>query len=220
MMREIVLKLLRLVMLGAILIPAFSFICLAAINVSELYCAIEGVPVDCEIAESDAIGTKIRESEWDSNHRHGDDFTKLTLLVVISFGTFTFFIALNIITSEHVLKEAKRELSKLKSDHDNLNAERVLIIENLRKEGKEILTKQVATFRIQLAIAEITVLLAKVHPNKRTIYAKMTDIIEDIDMDTIHIVNKCIEKFPNDEDFSRLATTVLSIIDGKRAPSP
>jgi hypothetical protein len=68
----------------------------------------------------------------------------------------------------------------------------------------------VSTFRIQLAIEEIKELLKAVRPNKRAVFAKVTNIIEDID--TIHIVKKCTEVFPNDEDFLRLAASVLSNI--------
>ena len=103
---------------------------------------------------------------------------KMTLLITISFAIFGIFIAFNIIDSNQNRKEAKWELSKLKSECEKLKQEKNSIIESIKDEGVKLFDLYFDEFRTRYIIKEIETLLLKSPPNKETVFIKLSEIIE------------------------------------------
>jgi len=175
-----------------------------------------------------AIGYVVKEEIRSLNHF--DYITKMNHLVTVSFGVFTFFIALNIVSNhrnlkeanqnlkeaKQNLKEAKQELSDFKSQCEKLEKEKDSIINDIKNKGEILFDNYLDTFRTRLVIKEIKRLLSKKSPNRNHVYAKLSSIIEDIDNDTMYIVTKCTDAFPNDENFLRLTARAVSNIEAKK----
>jgi len=162
------------------------------------------------------INDNFSEAKDENRNLNNTDFiTKMTLLVMISFAIFTFFIALNIFNSNKNLKDAKLELLKLESEYKKLKDEKETIVSTIEKDMEKLFKEFVYKYKTYYKIEEIQELLLKIPLNKKLIYIKLSDVIENIDISNAYIVTKCTEAFPNDQDFFRLANIALTNISEK-----
>jgi len=179
-------------------------------NLSFGYSAVIDPFYNQEISITDTTQSEIKKEDCSLNY--SDYIVSMNILVTVAVAIFAFFIALNIFKSNENLKEAKQELSNLKSEYEKLKGAKDSIINDLKKDGEKLFNEYIIKFKTKAIMQEINTLLLQKKPDKKDVFSKLSSIVECIDIENVHILTKCTDAFPNDQDIARLAIRVLSNI--------